>query len=277
VTIRSTPRPWSRYVAIGDSITEGLHEVSATTGEHLGWADRLAVALGDVAAAEGRSFDYANLAVRGRLIRDITGPQTDAAIALKPDLVTIWAGGNDCLRPGIDGDDLTRRYEGAVRRLRASGADVLLVTAYNAAQTPGLSWTASRSGVLTANLWSIASAHGCYVCDVWGFGALRDPRLWAYDRIHLTPQGHARLASRAWEALGFPVDPNYARPLPALEPESTLERAKETAGWVKFFLLPWVGRRVTGRSSGDGRSGKRTTPRPVDDLRSEFGGHPLVA
>lgn len=91
--------PWSRYVAIGDSFTEGIGDPEpASPGGHRGWADRVA----EVLASQAPDFAYANLAVRGRLLQQILDEQVDAALDLHPDLITISAGGNDIIRPGTD-------------------------------------------------------------------------------------------------------------------------------------------------------------------------------
>src|SRR6187200_2440122 len=53
-------RPWSRYVALGDSFTAGVGDPEPLSpGGMRGWADRIAEELG-----EGRGeFGYANLAI----------------------------------------------------------------------------------------------------------------------------------------------------------------------------------------------------------------------
>src|SRR5690242_117593 len=104
------------YVAIGDSFTEGLGD-PRPDGTQRGWADRVAAGLGG---------PYANLAVRGRRLDEIITGQVDAALALRPGLVSLTSGGNDALRPGFDVEAVMARFEGAVARLAGSGAAVLL-------------------------------------------------------------------------------------------------------------------------------------------------------
>ena len=90
-----TELPWSRFVAIGDSFTEGVGDPEADSpGGLRGWADRFA----EVLAEHNSDLAYANLAVRGKLIRQITDEQLEAAIDLRPDLVSVCAGGNDVIR-----------------------------------------------------------------------------------------------------------------------------------------------------------------------------------
>jgi lysophospholipase L1-like esterase len=230
----------------------------------VGWADRLAVHLSQVAEQDNTSFGYANLAVRGRLLADIAGPQVEGALALAPDLVSIVGGGNDILRPKADIDALAARLEDSVASLRASGADVLLATPTDPSQAPIIKASRGRAATYTAHIWSIARRHDAYVLDLWGMAALRDWRMWAPDRIHLTSEGHRRVALNAFTALGFTApDAGWAIPLPAAEPISRVQAARANALWARQYLLPWVQRRLRGQSSGDAISAKRPTLTPL--------------
>ena len=181
----AAPSRWTRYVAIGDSFTEGLnddepvdHPGVATPDRFSGWADRLAALLAADAEAAGEAFAYANLAVRGRLLADIAGSQADAALALEPDLVSVVGGGNDILRPRADVDALSARIESAVARIRATGADVLLFTPVDprdapvirapAAAPPSTPPTSGRSRAATARTSSTSGA--CGSCATGGCG-----------------------------------------------------------------------------------------------------------
>ncbi|MFP3415986.1 hypothetical protein SB773_31585, partial [Bacillus sp. SIMBA_074] len=60
---------YTRYVALGDSLTEGLCDSAPGQPDaFLGWADRLAGILDGDARLAGESVEFANLAVRGRRI-----------------------------------------------------------------------------------------------------------------------------------------------------------------------------------------------------------------
>src|SRR3954447_23272844 len=94
---------WHRYVAIGDSFTEGLDDVDRATGHFRGWADIVASRL----ATEEPDFTYANLAIRGRLCAPIVPERLPVAQEFRPDLVSFAAGGNDALRRGFEPARLT--------------------------------------------------------------------------------------------------------------------------------------------------------------------------
>ncbi len=258
---------WRRYVALGDSFTEGMSDPAAAGVEHpwRGWADRLADALGARATAARKPFDYANLAVRGRLLPQIVDEQLGPALQLRPDLVSIVGGGNDVLRPGVDVDAVTELLDDAVRRLRASGATVLMATAYDPRLSPLVRRTRGLAGTFTASVWSVARRHDAHVLDLWGMRALQDRRMWAEDRIHLNAEGHRRVALQALEVLGVtgPGEQDWSTPL---RPEPARPRQQawaDDALWVRTHVVPWVGRRLRGRSSGDGLPPKRPEPAPV--------------
>lgn len=260
-------KTWHRYVAVGDSFTEGMSDPDpAHPGRFLGWADRLAGHLDTLAREAGHDFSYANLAVRGRLFADIVGPQLDAALELGPDLVSVVGGGNDILRPRADLDAIAARLEEAVVRVQGAGADVLLATPVDPAGAPLIGHLRGRHAIHTANIFSIAQHHGCYVVNQWGMHALRDWRMWAQDRIHMTSEGHRRVALNALSALGHSTDrADWSTPLPAAPPQGRREAATANAVWARQYLAPWVQRRVRGRSSGDAITAKRPALAPLDE------------
>jgi lysophospholipase L1-like esterase len=263
----SDRRTWQRYIALGDSFTEGLSDPEPGTADAFrGWADRLAGQL--AAAAPSGSIEYANLAIRGRLLPQVLAEQVPVALAAQPDLVSLVAGGNDLLRPGADPDRLAADLESAVVSLREAGADVLLATGVDPRQTPIIRRTRGRVAVFNAHLWSIAARQGAVVLDQWGAAWLQDARMWdPGDRIHLTAEGHRRTALAAAAALGVPVAGNgtdWRTPLEPAPPRPAREVAAQELAWVRGFVVPWIGRRLRGQSSGDGRAAKRPVPEQLD-------------
>ena len=236
-----------RYVALGDSFTEGVGDPDPHRPNGLrGWADRVA----EVLATRTDDFGYANLAIRGRKLPTILDEQLDAGLALRPDLVTIHGGGNDVLRPRVDVDALAARYEHAIERLSASGARVVMFTLFD----PGTSgvFAAMRGRFAVFNEWvrEIADRHGATLVDQWRMRDIELPAVMDSDRMHLNSAGHAYMATRVLDALGVA----HELALPTLAPIPVLdrrERLAENARWTREFLAPWIHRRLTGRSSGD--------------------------
>ncbi|GAA5160307.1 SGNH hydrolase [Ornithinimicrobium tianjinense] len=259
------PRVWERFVAIGDSFTEGMVDADPRQDdEYLGWADRVAAALAARNEREGAEFGYANLAIRGRLIDAILQEQLDAALALRPDLVSFSAGGNDVLRPRVSMDAVMDKLEAGVERIRATGADVLLFTAPNVAWAPLVNRVHPRMVEYTAELWAIGQRTGAFVVDIYTMRSLRDPRMWGEDRIHFSSEGHARIAAQALWTLGLPFEVrDWVEPLEEAEPLGRFESLQADREWVASHLRPWIRRRLRGESSGDERHAKRPEVRPV--------------
>ncbi|MCQ9163451.1 SGNH/GDSL hydrolase family protein [Arthrobacter sp. STN4] len=258
-TVAPPRHPWNRYIAIGDSFTEGIGDPEPNSpGGHRGWADRVAEEL-----SRGRDdFKYANLAIRGRLLQQIIDGQLEPALALKPDLISISAGGNDLIRPGSDPDHLAERLDAAVGRMSAAGATVLLFNGPDIRDTPVLGMVRGRVAVYNENLRTIALRHDAVVADMWSMRQLRDPQMWSPDRLHFSPLGHHNIAIMVLDTLNVPHEllPMLPKPLPVQKWQAA--RAEDLV-WAREFLFPWVLRRLRHRSSGDGMSAKRPTAGPV--------------
>ncbi|TFD45602.1 SGNH/GDSL hydrolase family protein [Cryobacterium frigoriphilum] len=239
--------PWSRYVALGDSFTEGIGDPEPTSpGGHRGWADRVAEEL-----SQGtEDFAYANLAVRGKLIRQISTEQIGPALALHPDLITISAGGNDVIRPGSDPDAIAVRCEDVVRRLSADGATIVLFTGADVGFSPVFRGIRGKVAIYNEHLRAIATRYDCIVADLWSLAEIQDARMWAPDRLHLNALGHHTVARLVLGALNVPnaLEPSEPEPMPG----TTWRQARtEDLAWARAYLVPWVLRRVRHQSSGD--------------------------
>ena len=263
----STPAeiPWSRYVAMGDSFTEGVGDPDPRSpGGLRGWADRFAEAL----SAFEDDFAYANLAVRGKLIGQIQTEQLAPALQLKPDLVSICAGGNDVIRPGSDPDTVALQLDGIVRKLRMSGATVLVFTGIDTGFQPVFRAIRGKVAIYNENVRKVAQRHDLIVVDQWALEELQDARYWSSDRLHLNALGHHTIARAALDALGVPhtLQPSEPAELPS---KSWRAARHDDVVWAKDHLAPWVVRRIKGVSSGDGLRAKRPTlqsPGPQPEL-----------
>jgi lysophospholipase L1-like esterase len=256
--VTATPRRWHRYVALGDSTTEGLEDLDET-GRYRGWADRLAQAI----ANHQGSIEYANLAVRGKTAVQIRDEQLPAALALRPDLVTVVAGMNDVLVPNFNPVAVASGIGAMFRTLRNTGATVLTFTMPD--PTPNLPLTGvfqPRLRELNEQLRRWAHRTGAILVEVAAYASQSDPRLWHDDRLHGNSTGHAILAHALAHGLGLPGwDDSWLAPLPtrAGRPVLTDLVAAEVA-WAQQHAWPWVWRSVRGVSSGEGRSPKHPEP-----------------
>ncbi len=241
-------RPWKRFIALGDSLTEGLCDTSRMAdGQYRGWADRLSTML-----AQGRGrFEYANLAVRSRRVRDLVNEQAPQALAMKPDLVSVFMGANDLVGHSADPVRLATDVERVVRDLRASGADVLLVTPF-LPDRPAARIFARRFALYATELRRIAAVTDSYLLDAAALPALSDCAMYADDMVHLSSRGHRYLAYRAAEALGIPDAEALGRLDDALHGFDPIDDPTPQGDWLRTHALPWVWRRMRGRTAGDG-------------------------
>jgi lysophospholipase L1-like esterase len=239
-----------RYVAIGDSFTEGLGD-ELPDGTTRGWADLVAAGL---AAANGGSVQYANLAIRGRLLEPIITEQLDRALSLSPapTMITLNGGGNDMMRPGTDVARLVALTETAVRRCTAAGVRLVLLSGGDPSERLPFGTVMRRRGVeLTAATKDLAARHGLDFIDVFNDVEIRREQYWSVDRLHLNSAGHRRVASLVLDGLGYATEAHVVDPAPAGR-RSLLAEAR----YYRQFVMPWVQRRLRGRSSGDGRTAK---------------------
>jgi lysophospholipase L1-like esterase len=252
-----------RYVAIGDSFTEGVGDPDPERPNGLrGWADRVAEVLAARSAESGADFGYANLAIRGRKLLAILDEQVEPALALHPDLVTVYAGANDILRPRVDIDALARRYDDAVGRLAGSGATIGLFTAFDPGGEGLFARLRGRFALYNERVREIADRHGAVVLDSWRMRPDRPETMWAEDRLHLGPAGHQVVAIAVLDTLGVPHELGPLAP-PAPVFRSPREVRLANLAWARTHAGPWIHRRLTGRSSGDGISPKRPELAPI--------------
>lgn len=257
------PAAWARYVALGDSLTEGLCDTSRMNdGEYRGWADRLATLLAH--GREDHKLEFANLAIRSKRTDEVLADQLPVAVRLKPDLVSVLVGANDLVRLRATPLALADRLGEGIRALTATGATVLVVGVF-APRYPALAGLRRRVRVFNERLQQHCREHGAFYVDFDADPILAEPSSWADDRVHLSSRGHRALCYHAAAALGVPGAHEVGAldrimhddPLPASEEWSP------AAQWAWTHLRPWIGRRILGRRAGDGREPKHTAPVPV--------------
>lgn len=243
-----------RFAALGDSFTEGMQDDLRPDGRYRGWADRVALRLAE--AGPSGAVEYANLAVRGRLLPQVIAEQVPAAVRLEPDLVTLGAGVNDAMRRHFDLDALATGLEAGVRDLRRSGTEVVLFAFGDPSRRSSvMGLIRDRIRSLNSAVHAIAEHHGCRVVDFWGAAVFDDDHVWDADRLHLSPAGHEVAARAVLETLGM-GDASWRTP-GALPPAlGRIRRAASHAAWAQRYAGPWVGRRLRGESSGDDVSAK---------------------
>lgn len=285
---------FDRFVALGDSFTEGIGD-DLPDGTQRGWADLVALALaenheparGESDAAPG--VRYANLAIRGKLLAPIVADQLEPALALAPTLLSICGGGNDVMRPRVEMGGIVTLLGTVVARANAQGAHVLMLTGGNPTRNLPMGALIQRRGDRLADAClarfapagiAQSTSPGVTFVDNWRDTELARPEYWSADRLHLNARGHTRVAENVLRALGVPVPAEWqgvqeraaragetgdgASPAASAARIAPISARVASAAYYRRHVLPWIGRRLTGRSSGDGRTAKRPGLLPVD-------------
>ncbi len=259
---------FDRYVALGDSFTEGVGD-PVPDGSVRGWADLVAGVLSEgwlERDPAGERTGYANLAIRGKLLGPIIDEQLDPALDLLPDLVTFAGGGNDILRPRSDLPSLLRLVDLTVARLVDSGATVVVFTGADPCDGLPLGQRIRATGDrLAAGARRVAERRGALLVDLWPIQELRHPGYWAADRLHLNATGHRQVAGRVLDAIGVQRPADWTEPGTAIGATARQQRtARNELDFYWEYVGPWVRRRLTGTSSGDHRPPKRPLLAPLE-------------
>jgi lysophospholipase L1-like esterase len=260
---------WRSFVAVGDSFTEGLDDPYPDGLRYRGWADLVAgqlAAAGTATTTFSPGFGYANLAIRGRLFHSVVTEQVPPALAMKPDLVSFAAGGNDVLRRHFDPPTMLGRFDAVIGELRAAGADVLLFRFADVTKRlPGRRVVRPRVDLLNSAIVETAQRHGARLVDLLSDDEFDNPLLWSQDRLHLSQAGHRRVAAHVLAALGVTAQPEWLAAPPPPVPQPWLAARGADLRWAGEYLAPWVRRRLTGRSSGDAVTAKRPSLAPFTE------------
>ena len=237
-----------RFVAIGDSFTEGVGD-ELPDGSVRGWADIAAQGWADAAQ---ESIQYANLAIRGKLAWPIVEQQLEPALALKPTHLSFNGGGNDMLRPNSDIEHIADAFSRVLRRCDEEGVRPMVLSGANPSARLPMGKLVQRRGdeLSDAVMRRIQERPDVIRALNWPDAELSRPRYWSQDRLHMNSNGHHRVAARVLHAVGLEPPEKWWSP--------TTEHPAGPVGlaYYREFVGPWVKRRVTRTSSGDGRVAK---------------------
>jgi lysophospholipase L1-like esterase len=251
---------YNRFIVCGDSYSEGMTD-EVINGNYRGWADRVA----DEMAKHSDHFTYTNLAIRGKLVGQVVDDQVPEALRFvtgRDTLISFHAGANDALRPGYDAAKTIAKYQDAVRRIAASGATLLLFTVLEDTGNKGKGsevWK-RRFSEFNQAIREVGNEVGAIISDANDLDFFKDSRFLAFDRLHLNEEGHWRVSQGVLEILAYPFDPAWRIPLPPAKPTPWIKRRITGVLWFFVFALPWIIRRIQGKSSGDGRTAKYPQP-----------------
>ncbi|MFV0320457.1 MAG: SGNH/GDSL hydrolase family protein [Microbacterium sp.] len=235
-----------RFVAIGDSFSEGVGD-ELPDGRARGWADLVAQGWADAA---GEPIEYANVAIRGKLIWPIVEQQLEPALALKPTHLSFNGGGNDMLRPRTSVQSVADAFSLVLKRCDQEGVRLILLSGANPSGQLPMGRLIQRRGDLLSDavVARVADRPDVVRALNWPDRELSSPTYWSDDRLHMNSRGHHRVAARVLSALDLDVPAEWWS-----LPELPASQRRRGIGYYREHVGPWVRRRLTGTSSGDGR------------------------
>ncbi|MFI9160231.1 SGNH/GDSL hydrolase family protein [Kitasatospora aureofaciens] len=239
---RPAARELLRFVALGDSLTEGVGD--QVDARWRGWAAVLARSL----APGGRTVEFTNLACSGALTADLPEHQLPAALACRPQLAAVLVGGNDTLRTGFDIRRTTMELDATLGEL--SGAGAVLLTA--CLPDPGMLLRlpsplarplARRMRAVNTVVHALAARHRAIHLHIADLPWCARRGLLSVDRLHPSAEGHHLIARCFHELLttaGHPLGPP-----PAAEPAEAPPGLGADLWWMATQGTRWVAARST--------------------------------
>ncbi len=207
--------PWKRFVALGDSLTEGVGDPIRGGGLR-GWADRLA---GSLQRAD-RNLVYVNLARRGLTTEEVRRTQLGAALAAEPDLASALTGMNDLLDPAFDPARYRDQLEALVRPLAERDALVLTatfpdVTEFSPVPKRMMRGVKARLNAASDVVREVSERFDTVCLDADELPEPLEREVMSVDRLHPGPRGHVLLAQLFAKVLSERAGIEIPEPEPA--------------------------------------------------------------
>ena len=275
------------FVALGDSFTEGLGDPYADGTGYQGLGYSAWTAAGPTGSPSGWPLaSPAGCATRTSRFAASWWGRSPPSRCRWPSLWRLtWSASRraatTCCGRGPTPTRSPQAFDAAVADLRGAGSEVLVFTGFDTRAFPLVRLIRGKAAAYNMHLRAIADRHDCYLVDLWSMRVLDDPREWSQDRLHMSPDGHRRVALRACEVMGVSVDEDWRDPLPPrIDEDATAKAAKSRAArlsqttdwlaarrldarWAREYAVPWFSRRLRGVSSGDGIPPKRPEMLPL--------------
>ncbi|MFA3878878.1 SGNH/GDSL hydrolase family protein [Streptomyces sp. MMCC 100] len=229
-----------RFVALGDSLTEGVGD--PVPGGRRGWAALLAAGLAEEPVA------FTNLARAGAQTRDVAERQLRAGLALRPDIVSVVVGVNDTLRRTFDLGAVAARLDTVYAEVTGRGALLLTACLPDPGAMLGLPGPlarppARRQGAVNYVVHALSDRYGAVHLHACEGDWTTDPAMWSADRLHPGERGHRQLALRFHALLAERGD--ATGPAPAPETEFQAPSRSASLWWLATAGTGWVARRCT--------------------------------
>ncbi|MFI0822382.1 SGNH/GDSL hydrolase family protein [Streptomyces sp. NPDC021098] len=229
-----------RFVALGDSLTEGLGD-PVVGGGWRGWAALLA-------GTAGEPGGFVNVSRSGALAADVAGEQLAAARRARPQLASVVVGMNDTLRDTFDIRRVAEALDATIGALRADGTVVLTACLPDPGRMLGLPDALARPlgrrmRAVNTVVHALSGRYGAVHVELTEQGWVMDRAAWSVDRLHPSELGHRLLAREFHTALTARGVAMGDPPPTALDGEAPSRAA--SAWWMATRGTRWVVDRCT--------------------------------
>ena len=190
-----------RYLAIGDSLTQGVGAADESTGA-------FPALLAGHWRADGCEVELQNAGISGYTAGQILAEQVPQIESFKPTIITFQAGGND-IANGIPIEEYRENVKSVLDSATGSGARVIVLAQNEWFRSPvGVDYgesVPSQRAAYDDVLIEETSAHGAEFVDMRPLYAEQaDQNLWVEDGIHPTPEAYQAWADRLTEEVPAP-------------------------------------------------------------------------
>lgn len=231
-----------RFAALGDSASCGVGD--PTPHGLRGWAQILADAIGTQ-----HHVSFCKLAVPGAVVADVRREQLADAVAHRPVVASLIVGLNDVLRSSWDPEQVRTDLLHCAGALARQGTLIVTVRFHDHTRVFGLPRIVAgplrrRIDVLNEIYDELHEAYGTLRLDLAADPAIYSRRMWSFDRLHPSEEGHRMLAHRIADLLAAE---GLAFPLPSLMPTGERPGPRQNARVLLKEIAPWIGRRLLDR------------------------------
>jgi acyl-CoA thioesterase-1 len=199
----SAPGDAVRYLAMGDSLTQGIGATDLETGT-------FPALLAAKWTSDGCQVELKNVGISGYTAGQILAEQVPAVAEFQPTLITFQGGGNDIVN-GVTEDEYRKNVSAVLDAAKNSGARVVVFAQNEWFRSPeGLNYgteaeLSAKRDALDKILIDEAKSHGAQFVDLRPlYKQQADQSLWVEDGIHPTPAAYEAWATEMATAVPAP-------------------------------------------------------------------------
>ena len=190
-----------RYLALGDSLTQGVGAPDESTGA-------FPALLAEHWRADGCAVELQNAGISGYTAGQILAEQVPQIESFRPTIISFQAGGND-IANGISIEEYRANVKAVLEAATGSGARVVVLAQNDWARSPvGVDYgesVPSQRMAFDDVLIEEASAAGAEFVDLRPLYAEQaDQNQWVEDGLHPTPEAYQAWADRLAEKVPAP-------------------------------------------------------------------------